>query len=313
MGKRNNRDQRGGRHGGRSGNASKPGEGMQLRLPSDSRQLLQHRWKDCEHFGLRFEKLIHFRGYEAKLQVDSRSKINNPETFNFRQHYGRFLSNLKTKQSRLASEMFTDRAVFGLKLGERMAMGMGEAHVYENGLRLHHTYGLPYIPGSSLKGAARAMLLGNCFGLDAEAEKEALTNPCFLALFGGENSRQGAKSESGQVAFLDAFPISLPAIEVEVLNAHYGEYYGEAKAPADWLKVNPVFFASLAAGIQFRFHLGSQRQVQLDTLEGWERIAPGAAWQEKTLAALGAYWLKEALTSAGIGAKTALSYGIFDE
>src|SRR5437763_2983413 len=36
----------------------------------------------------------------------------------------------------------------------RLIVGLGSENVLETGIRLHHTYGLPVIPGSALKGLA---------------------------------------------------------------------------------------------------------------------------------------------------------------
>src|SRR5207248_3340620 len=41
-----------------------------------------------------------------------------------------------------------------LKTAGRLVVGLGAESVLETGIRLHHTYGLPSIPGSALKGLA---------------------------------------------------------------------------------------------------------------------------------------------------------------
>ena len=38
----------------------------------------------------------------------------------------------------------------------RFVVGLGAAHVLETGITLHRLFGLPIVPGSALKGAARA-------------------------------------------------------------------------------------------------------------------------------------------------------------
>jgi CRISPR-associated protein Cmr6 len=58
----------------------------------------------------------------------------------------------------------------------RMAIGLGTNTVLENGLTLHHVTGLPYIPGSALKGLARAYALyfiADKFGVPTIQEGEA--------------------------------------------------------------------------------------------------------------------------------------------
>ncbi|OIR24413.1 type III-B CRISPR module RAMP protein Cmr6, partial [Bathymodiolus thermophilus thioautotrophic gill symbiont] len=42
------------------------------------------------------------------------------------------------------------------KTSEPMIIGMGLNHPIENGMLFHHTLGVPYLPGSSVKGLVRA-------------------------------------------------------------------------------------------------------------------------------------------------------------
>jgi len=52
----------------------------------------------------------------------------------------------------------------------RMIVGLGAENVHETSMTLHHIYGIPYIPGSGLKGIARdAAVADLCF--EAENEK----------------------------------------------------------------------------------------------------------------------------------------------
>ena len=43
-----------------------------------------------------------------------------------------------------------------LKLNWRLIVGLGNESVYETGMTFHPIYGIPYIPGSSLKGVLRS-------------------------------------------------------------------------------------------------------------------------------------------------------------
>ena len=45
---------------------------------------------------------------------------------------------------------------FVLETRERLIVGLGDESVYETGIRLLRNYGIPYIPGSALKGVAKA-------------------------------------------------------------------------------------------------------------------------------------------------------------
>ena len=52
-----------------------------------------------------------------------------------------------------------------LKTGYHLAVGLGLPSFFENGLTLHHIYGTPYIPGSSVKGLARFTFLTKVFNI----------------------------------------------------------------------------------------------------------------------------------------------------
>jgi len=52
-----------------------------------------------------------------------------------------------------------------LKTGYHLAVGLGFPSFFENGLTLHHIYGTPYIPGSSVKGLARFTFLTKVFNI----------------------------------------------------------------------------------------------------------------------------------------------------
>jgi CRISPR-associated protein Cmr6 len=46
-----------------------------------------------------------------------------------------------------------------------LAVGMGIPSFFENGISLHHTYGIPYIPASSVKGLVRFTYLVGCLDI----------------------------------------------------------------------------------------------------------------------------------------------------
>jgi len=67
----------------------------------------------------------------------------------------------------LISELERSRAfkALTLKTTSRFAVGLGIPSFFENGLSFHHTYGVPYIPASSLKGLLRFAYLAEATGL----------------------------------------------------------------------------------------------------------------------------------------------------
>ena len=159
----------------------------------------------------------------------------------------------------------------------RMVVGLGTASTLETSMTMHPVYGFPYIPGSSLKGIARA------WAEDIKEDQALIDNA-----FGPEGT---ADASAGRVIFFDAMPEKLPELEKDIINAHYAEYYQGKAPPADWLSPIPVYFLAVKPGISFHFAVASK---------------------EVELAESACTWLKEGLNKYGIGSKTLVGYGHFD-
>lgn len=172
----------------------------------------------------------------------------------------------------------------------RLAAGLGGETVIETGLTLHRTYGVPYIPGSSLKGAARAYAIANLDGDWAEGGSAFRTLFGGLAIFPGKKPEE--KARVGIAVFHDALPIPGSfKIGNDVMTVHHKLYYGGdmSKPPADWDSPTPIPFPS----VNGRFLIAT--------------YAPAAPeWAE---AAMGI--LKLALAERGVGGKTSSGYGRF--
>ncbi|MEP7009312.1 MAG: type III-B CRISPR module RAMP protein Cmr6 [Acidobacteriota bacterium] len=162
----------------------------------------------------------------------------------------------------------------------RLAVGLGAESTLETSIALHHTYGVPYLPGSALKGLAAHAARER---LDPAWNPEDPTGP-YNVVF-------GRLEEAGFVTFHDALWIPegndprLP-LDLDVMTVHHGDYYGAGKTPpTDWDDPNPIPFLSA-------------RGSYLLALTG----PPG--WIEKALEIL-----TGALAEDGLGAKTAAGYG----
>lgn len=166
----------------------------------------------------------------------------------------------------------------------RMVVGLGAESVLETSITLHRTYGVPYIPGSALKGLAAAAAHKN---LEDPAWKkiggDGKIGSAHQLLFGDTTS-------SGYVTFHDALWIpegkKLP-FDLDVMTVHHADYYqGQGnKPPADW--DNPIPVAFLSARGQYLLAVTGP--------EEWATAALDI--------------LKDALEQDGIGAKTAAGYG----
>ncbi|MEO2241742.1 MAG: type III-B CRISPR module RAMP protein Cmr6 [Euryarchaeota archaeon] len=181
----------------------------------------------------------------------------------------------------------------------KLVVGMGGPHPAENDLALDPVTGLPVIPGTALKGVARAAgelilsrgdpgELGRHFGTDDPKEAEEVFRKVF-----GSKPRRPDKGEApeperaGAVAFHDALPdpkwlkeAGLP-LEVDVINPHYKAYYDGEEPPHESIEPNPVEFLVVRRGSRWRTVLVSESQgplkVALKLLKyGVERLGVGA-------------------------------------
>ena len=120
------------------------------------------------------------------------------------------------------------------KVVGRLAIGLGDESVIETAVTLHHTYGLPYIPGSALKGLAAA------YARQVLGEKWKKGGIPYETVF-------GTTDNAGFITFFDALyvPGSDQPLHSDVITVHHREYYqNEGVAPADWDSPNPISFLS---------------------------------------------------------------------
>lgn len=195
-----------------------------------------------------------------------------------------------------------------LKPKWRMVIGLGNESVYETSMTLHHIYGIPYIPGSALKGVIRNHIITELFEKNENgqidlknAEEQALKDQGFYDIFGCPKNSFYNESRQGKVIFFDAFPLSKPQIKVDIMNPHYWPYYSDSSSkvpPADYHNPQPIFFLTVQ-NTEFKFIIGINENNVIQ-----EGLFEGKRPLEITYD-----YIKKALSESGIGAKTAVGYG----
>lgn len=168
----------------------------------------------------------------------------------------------------------------------RVVAGIGEANVREAGLTLLRAWGVPFLPGSSLKGIAAAA-------------SSMSADPAWAAEHGhrGDSAADlfGTHELSGLVHFHDAWWIpdgtrKLP-IELDVMTVHHRQWYAAlgsdkpGEGPQDWDEPVPVNFLTAT---------GSYLIALTGPLE-WVEVAGRI--------------LEHGLQALGVGAKTRSGYG----
>lgn len=193
--------------------------------------------------------------------------------------------------------------------------GLGNEHPTENGFAFLNPYGLPYLPGSGIKGvlrqAARELASGEWGdGQGWSDEKTHLLGKIELstinALFGLESQDGEKEHVRGALSFWDAIPqIHGNSLAVDIMTPHQSHYYQNGGTPHDSGQPIPISFLTLPPKTQFTFH------VVCDAAH-LERLAPDLAhnkrWQTLLTAAF-----EHAFAWLGFGAKTAVGYGAMRE
>lgn len=175
----------------------------------------------------------------------------------------------------------------------RLMVGLGSESAWENSITLHRTYGVPYIPGSALKGLAAAY--AHKYLTENTWRKERKDAHGKLIPIGEAHKVMfGDTTSEGYVTFFDA--LYMPgsghegkALWPDVITVHHPSYYqktgAEQTAPADWDDPTPISFIS-ATG---------EYLIALAGPDDWVKTAFNI--------------LALALADMGVGAKTSSGYG----
>jgi CRISPR-associated protein Cmr6 len=215
----------------------------------------------------------------------------------------------------LEAEPHTRHASF--QATSRLLVGHGNPSGTEVGLALHHTWGVPVVPGSALKGLT-AHYVKTVYGpadpthpeperveygggpRDEDGRLTRGPGKVYRLLFGApELEGPQEHASQGRILFQDA--LWLPPEDTgpgplarDVLTVHQRMYYaGGAQAwPNDYDSPNPVAFLTVAPRTRFRVALG---------------VVPGPHADE--LLELAWDFLQEALREWGVGGKSSAGYG----
>lgn len=333
----------------------------------------------CQNIGLIFERYLHFvenrdGDWDMGTYNTGTKKSDTAKSWNLNE----IVEAQKRLKSRWNSSLLNQAiarwqhtvesqyaSAFKMTPTWRFVVGLGDKTALEVGFTFHRIYGYPLIPGSALKGLARAAALWDIAKalevsrlslsevkkrVKAKQEKRCNSEPCETPLEKLEvllmayderitesKQRQSAKRDeenalkklreekgleklsldpakekitqfrrifgtqhaTGEAMFFEAVPAAAPALEVDVMNVHYPDYYGEqpekaTTPPSD--NQNPIPIPFLTVGqTPFWFAVGWRGKMLDETLRN----------QAVT-------WLTTSLKDFGIGAKTATGYGYFE-
>ncbi len=214
---------------------------------------------------------------------------------------------------------------FEARLGGRLIVNQAGGVVENAGLCLDRCFGLPFLPGSAVKGIARAQAILE-IKIAPDAERDRLVRLAMLLFgFGGNDletkpGKEGdfvfaagpeaprafaasleTKEFKGIASFLPAYPTEPPTLIVDMVNPHHRDYYrmNGQRPPTDDESPRPNYFPAVEVGSAFGF------AVVLN------RLPSGCQFTSAELLAAIRGWLERAVTSKGAGAKTGAGYGWF--
>lgn len=174
-----------------------------------------------------------------------------------------------------------------LTLGGPMAVGLGMSSPIEVGLTTLHTYGMPYIPGSAIKGVCRDV--AEELNKLPENHEGYITDEQLRCLFGDQKN-------AGRCVFYDAWYIpegDCKPFHRDVVTVHHPDYYQQKNNawPTDFDDPNPVPFIVVKPGARFLFAIKPSSSEWADFVKNM---------------------LVHAMTTHGVGGKTNAGYGWFD-
>jgi len=222
--------------------------------------------------------------------------------------------------------------------------GLGNEHPLENGFAFLNPYGLPYLPGSGVKGVVRRAsqeLAGgmwdndrgwkgldrHCYRLEIRRGKETVTIPLSVldVLFGLESGAGDTEHVRGALSFWDVIPqIKGNSLMVEIMTPHQSHYYQINKkqnpqpphfqSPHDSGQPNPISFLTVPPGSTFTFYVVCDvlhlRKLCANRQDGAPDLVNEVTANWKNLLR-GAF--EHAFEWMGFGAKTAVGYGAMRE
>lgn len=282
---------------------------MTLRIPESTERLIRNVPVQDRHPGLLLDKYV-----DAGMSGSEKDKRSNLEhVIDASSSPAASFSFASQGRRRFLDAVAAEGGRFKAKTSGPLAPHLSRSSALENaGIALHPIHGFAYLPGSGLKGMARAyaeivwlseqtdpidawQTIERVFGWAPKSDAEKRWKPENVA----PPKEKQDDASIGEIIFHDAWPTSWPKLQLDIINNHHRKYYGEAATgskdpPGDWENPNLVNFLCVPPDTEFEFAIGRRRD---DT--------------DQKSVTLATEWLKGALVHEGAGAKTAAGYGRF--
>lgn len=268
---------------------------------------------------LRSEKFLHIGDNSKRCECDAIAAVSKKS----KAELG-MLTTLFRNPKKVPGELR-----FMLKLAGRLIINHTGGVLENAGLCLHPHAGIPYIPGSAVKGVARrsawcewanaldagdeqsgkmmALKIALVFGFPSN--DDAFDGYCrkeWPELFDDDRGRHSASQ--GTIAFMPAMPVEYVEIVTDIVNCHHSKYYnGKQSDPFDNEKPNPQFFPAVEKGAVFEFSVRPLNRAAALA----EQVGEYCDVSASNLTCFARESLRRAAEDYGFGSKTSNGYGWF--
>lgn len=254
------------------------------------------------HFGL------YYAGWNADFTKpkSGTSDVLRSTVCKLPKHSRDLLDHLSKRQNAAAESLSGQIFTYPAIASAPFATGLGNEHPLENGFSFLTPYGLPYLPGSGVKGVIRKAAEELASGeWDAEGETQGWNEETIRAFFGPgeEDPTRDSSQQQGALSFWDVIPTPPASIKndkalltVEIMTPHHSGYYQDGKTPNTSESPTPISFLAVAAEARFTFHVEcNPARLNAEQQKNWLLLLEAAFTHAGK-------WL-------GFGAKTAVGYG----
>ncbi|WP_185150179.1 type III-B CRISPR module RAMP protein Cmr6 [Fundicoccus ignavus] len=228
--------------------------------------------------------------YGINYYVD-KVAINGQEKFKYSSliQYSVDQRNLLIQRNKLFNEALQqsqlNRICLNLKAKSPYITGLGSEHITETGITLHPTYGVPFIPGSMLKGVFNQWLH------KILKHDESLLS--LLNLTGIEEDKtNNIEGSKGYLTFHDSFFDQL-TLKNDIMTPHFSDYYRENRFIEESAP-NPIAFKVVEFKDSTKVWITWGNEITVDDKDKLGRL------------------ICKAINETGLGAKTTVGYGFFE-
>lgn len=337
--------------------ASRAKEPHLLPLPHATCVVFPSCLKKCRNVGLLFDRYLRFqgnwqlgtygRGQSAKLfniQEIAEAQERCKQDRDWREMHSQFIDRWKASIRALGAEPLPP-----MTPEWRLVVGLGDEGALEVGLTFHRIYGFPVIPGSALKGLARAVALwetAEALGVLAlplyeakeRAEKgrktplEKLEDVLLAYDERVKDEKERSKMQEDEKKALQALGKEVPGIDLEVyssLISRFRTIFGTLHAAGqaiffDGVPAEPPTLEPDVMNVHYQeYYQGNKppadylnpNPIPFLTVGKESRFLFAIGWRgvrDEAAHAQVITWLKGGLSDLGVGAKTTAGYGYME-